>query len=59
LPKNVDSKLLVTYGSDLIVLEPEDLRLSLARDAAQLLSNYGYPGIDVDTVADNFGHSKV
>ena len=40
------------YGSDLIVLEPSDLRESLARDAAQMLRNYGYPGIDIDTVAD-------
>ncbi len=40
------------YGSDLIVLEPADLRESLARDAAQTLRNYGYPGIDIDTVAD-------
>ena len=46
------------YGSDLIVLEPDDLRLSLARDAAQLLSNYGYPGIYVDTVADNLGTQR-
>ena len=40
------------YGSDLIVIEPDDLRVSLAKDVARTLKNYGYPGIDEETIAD-------
>ena len=40
------------YGSDIIILEPDDLRCSLARDAAQTLKNYGFTGIDPETVPD-------
>ena len=40
------------YGSDIMVLEPDDLRCSLAHDAALLLQRYGYTGIDPDKVTE-------
>lgn len=40
------------YGSDIMVLEPDDLRCSLAHDAALTLQRYGYTGIDPDKVTN-------
>jgi hypothetical protein len=40
------------FGSDLIVIEPDDLRVTLAKDAARTLKNYGYPGIDIEGVSN-------
>ena len=40
------------YGSDIIVIEPDNLRCSLAHDAAKTLKLYGYPGINPDEVPD-------